>query len=140
MPMTVKLTVHGDKRALRTVRNIERTVNQQATSAPERLTKILQESLIAESPVWSGTLKNSWRRIRSKRNAWRVQSTEYKYNTPYRLGGPRIKPRKSYAMYPQKGTRTTRPSSVGYVDRAIDRVEDRLKNVLTQPIDRALKG
>lgn len=139
MPMTVKLHISGGERLRRTVRAVEKSPEEAATSAPEKLAKLLQNNLVKESPVWAGILKKSWRRIRSKKNAWRVQSTEYKYKTPYKLGGPMKKPRKSYALYPQKGTRTTRPSSVGYVDRALDRTERHLKDVLTQPIDKAMR-
>ena len=137
--MTVKLHITGGERVMRTVKAVEKSADEAALSAPEKLAKLLQQYLVEESPVWSGVLKKSWRRIRSKRNAWRVQSTEYKYLTPYKLGGPMIKPRKSYALYPQIGTSTTKPGSVGYADRAIDRVETHLKNVLAQPIDKAMR-
>ncbi len=139
MSMTVRLRITGTERAGRLVRAVERSPKVAATSAPERLAHILQMQLIKESPVWSGILKKSWRRIRSKRNAWRVQSTEFKYKTPHKLGGPMDKPRKSYALYPHRGTPTTRPSSVGYVDKALDKVEKKLMNVLTLPIDEAMR-
>jgi len=139
MSMTVRLHVSGQDQVMRTTKAVEKSVDEAATSCPERLAKILQQHLIEESPVWSGILKKSWRRIRSKKNAWRVQSTEYKYKTPHKIGGPMKKARKSYAIYPHRGTRTTRPSSVGYVDRALDNVEAELKDVLTQPIDKAMR-
>lgn len=139
MAMTVVVRIRGDKAALRTVKALEKTVNELPTSVPEKLAQSLQRHLIKESPVWSGILKKSWRRIRSKRNAWRVQSTEYRYLTPYKLGGPMIKPRKSYAAYPQKGSGTTKASSIGFVDRAIDRLEQQYKKVLEEPLDKAMK-
>jgi len=151
MSMTVRLHVSGQDRVMRTTKAVEKSVDEAATSCPERLAKILQQHLIEESPVWSGALKKSWRRVRSKKNAWRVQSTEWKYSVPhFRLSGPRWAG-KSYALYPQRGTQGKiktrggykpvgpRASSVGYADRALDKTERQLKDVLTLPIDKAMK-
>lgn len=152
MPMTVKLHITGGERVMRTVKAVEKSADEAAISAPEKLAKILQRYLIQESPVWSGALKKSWRRIRSKRNAWRVQSTEWKYSVPhFKLSGPRWAG-KSYALFPQRGTKGKirlrsggfkivgpRASSVGYANRALDRTERHLKDVLTMPIDKAMK-
>ena len=139
MAMVANVSVKGLRRTLRAVKDLEKGVNEEVTSGAERGAQILQREFIRESPVWSGNLKKSWRRIRSKRNAWRVQSTEWKQSVPhFKLSGPRWSGR-SYALFPHRGTETTKQSSVGYVNRAIKKSEKKIFRELGKKIDMALK-
>ena len=125
MSKIINVKITGDKSMIRTVRNVDKAVNDTARSEPEKMCQKLQRSLIIESPFYTGLLKSSWRRMRSSKNRWRVQSTEF-----------RSAKRRSYAIWPQIGTKTTRQSSRGYVDRAIERVDPGRMYFAFEPIKR----